>query len=95
MIHDRPIHVPCDDSVVRVIDGDVQLVRRSRGYAPVPVALPVDVRPVLAVGGELKNTFCLAAGRQAFVGPHVGDMENLETLDACSRAASTGSGGCT
>lgn len=85
MVHDRPIHVPCDDSVVRVIDGVVQPVRRSRGFAPVPVALPVDVAPVLAVGGELKNTFCLASGRRAWVGPHVGDMENLETLQAFTR----------
>jgi hydrogenase maturation protein HypF len=82
LAHDRPIHVACDDSVVRVIDGVVQPVRRSRGFAPVPVDLPVDVEPVLAVGGELKNTFCLASGRRAWVGPHVGDMGHLETLHA-------------
>ena len=80
--HDRPIEVPCDDSVVRVIDGEIQPIRRSRGYAPVPVSLPVDVSPALGVGGELKNTCCVASGRRAWVGQHVGDMENLETLDA-------------
>lgn len=80
--HDRPIEVPCDDSVVRVIDGEVQPIRRSRGYAPLPVSLPVEVRPVVGVGGELKNTCCVASGRQAWVGQHVGDMENLETLEA-------------
>ncbi len=85
LTHDRPIEVPVDDSVVRVVDGMVQPVRRARGYAPMPVALPVEVAPVLAVGGELKNTFCVAAGRTAWVGPHVGDMENLATLHAFER----------
>jgi hydrogenase maturation protein HypF len=57
-------------------------LRRSRGYAPAPVQLPFDVPPILAVGGELKNTFCLARGRYAFLSPHIGDMENAETLAA-------------
>ena len=80
--HDRPIEVPCDDSVVRVVAGDIQPIRRSRGYAPVPVSLPVEVEPVVAAGGELKNTCCVAAGTNAWVGQHIGDMDNLETLDA-------------
>ena len=80
--HDRPIEVPCDDSVVRVVAGEVQPVRRSRGYAPVPVSLPVEVAPVVAAGGELKNTCCVAVGTNAWVGQHIGDMENLETLHA-------------
>ncbi len=87
LTHDRPIAVPCDDSVVRVIDGVQQPVRRSRGYAPLPVPLPIDVVPVLAVGGELKATCCLASGRHAWVGPHVGDMEHLDTLEAFVRTA--------
>jgi hydrogenase maturation protein HypF len=58
------------------------LLRRSRGYAPAPVILPFDSPPMLAVGGELKNTFCLARGRYAFLSPHIGDMENAETLAA-------------
>ncbi len=80
--HDRPIEVPCDDSVVRVVAGEVQPIRRSRGYAPVPVRLPFDAPPVLGVGGELKNTCCVASGRHAWVGQHIGDMEHLATLSA-------------
>jgi hydrogenase maturation protein HypF len=84
--HDRPIHVPCDDSVVRVVDGAELPVRRSRGYAPFPIALPVPVRAALAVGGDLKNTFCLGDGRYAWLSAHVGDMDDLATLRAFEQA---------
>ena len=79
LAHDREIENRCDDSVARVIAGRPTLLRRSRGYVPraVPLARPVD-RPVLACGAHLKNTFCLAAGREAFLGPHIGDLDNLE-----------------
>jgi len=81
MCHDRPIRMRTDDSVVRVVRGRPQPVRRSRGYAPEPITLPLDCsRAVLAVGAELKNTFCLARGRQAFVSHHIGDLENYETM---------------
>ncbi len=86
VMHDRDIHVPVDDSVVRILDGAELPIRRSRGYAPYPIALPMDVPPLLATGGELKATFCLAAGRHGFMSQHIGDMENLETLDAFGRA---------
>jgi hydrogenase maturation protein HypF len=84
--HDRPIHVPCDDSVTRVVAGHELPVRRSRGYAPLPVALPVPVRPALATGGDLKNTFCLGEGRYGWLSAHIGDMDDLATQDAFERA---------
>ena len=82
LVHDRLIHVPCDDSVVRVVDGCVLPIRRSRGYAPMPVRLPVAAPPMLGVGGELKNTFCMARGRDAWLSQHIGDMGSIETLAA-------------
>jgi hydrogenase maturation protein HypF len=82
LAHDRRIHVRVDDSVVRVRGGIGFPLRRARGWAPLPVPLPFPVPPSLAVGGELKNVVCLAEGTEAFLGPHLGDMENLETLRA-------------
>ncbi|OEU89343.1 hydrogenase maturation protein HypF [Streptomyces abyssalis] len=82
LTHDRPIHVPCDDSVVRVTDGEQLPVRRSRGYAPFPVNLPVPVTAGLAVGGDLKNTFCAGEGHHAWLSAHIGDMDDLATLNA-------------
>ena len=81
LLHDRPIGSRYDDSVVRVVAGKVEPVRRSRGYAPFPVKLPFDSAiAVLAAGPEQKNTFTLIKGSDAFVSQHIGDMENAETL---------------
>ena len=86
LLHDRPIHVPCDDSVVRVVEGKAQPLRRSRGYAPLPVHLPIALPPALATGGEIKNAFCLAQGRHAFMSQHIGDMENFGTQESFRRS---------
>ncbi|WEO93517.1 carbamoyltransferase HypF [Streptomyces sp. FXJ1.172] len=86
LLHDRPVHVPCDDSVVRICDGAELPVRRSRGYAPFPVALPAPVVPALAAGGDLKNTFCVGDDQYAWLSAHVGDMDDLATLTAFERA---------
>ncbi len=86
LFHDRDIYAHCDDSVLRIFANQEYPVRRSRGYAPFPVKLPFELPPTLAVGGELKATFCLAKGRHAFMSQHIGDMENLETLEAFDHA---------
>jgi hydrogenase maturation protein HypF len=86
LLHDRRIHVPCDDSVTRVVGGVELPVRRSRGYAPLPVALPFDVPPTLAVGADLKNTCAVAAGEYAWLSQHIGDMDDLATVEALTRS---------
>ena len=79
--HNRPIHIRCDDSVTRVVAGGEQPLRRSRGYVPEPLRLDLAApRPILAVGGHQKNTFCLFREREAVLSHHIGDLENLETL---------------
>ena len=81
LLHDREIHARSDDSVVRVHGDAVAPVRRSRGFAPDPIALGFSAPSVLAVGAELKNTVCLTRGGEAYLSPHVGDLENPETFD--------------
>jgi hydrogenase maturation protein HypF len=80
LLHDREIVAPCEDSVVRCVAGRAQPIRRSRGFVPLPIRIPL-ARPVLAVGGDLKGTICLAAGGQAFLGPHMGDMGHPSALE--------------
>ncbi len=93
-MHNRDIYGRCDDSVIRVLHKHPQIsnphlpIRRSRGYAPFPVKLPFSLPPILAVGGELKATFCLAKENYGYMSQHIGDMENLETLEAFETAVS-------
>jgi hydrogenase maturation protein HypF len=82
LVHNREIYLRNDDSVVRVSGEKVRMIRRSRGYAPVPISIKRDMRPTLACGPFLANTVCLAKGSNAFLSQHVGDLENLETLAA-------------
>jgi hydrogenase maturation protein HypF len=81
VLHDRPIARACDDSVVRLADHP-QILRRARGYAPLPVAVPHDLRPVLAVGGHLKSTVAIGFGRQVWLSQHIGDLDSSEARDA-------------
>jgi hydrogenase maturation protein HypF len=81
IIHNRDIYSRYDDSVAMVERGSGQLVRRARSYAPYPIRLPFEARQVLACGAEDKNTFCLTRDNYAFVSQHIGDMENMETLE--------------
>ena len=81
--HDRRILLRADDSVCDWLDGKPYMIRRSRGFAPLPVMLPVrEHRQVLAIGGELKNTFCIAKGGLLYASPYVGDMADIRTVQA-------------
>jgi hydrogenase maturation protein HypF len=79
LLHDRRIQTRVDDSVVRAFESRERVLRRARGYAPLPIDLGRPLRQLLALGGELKNTFCLTKSHYAILSQHIGDLENLET----------------
>jgi hydrogenase maturation protein HypF len=79
--HDREILVSCDDSVVATTPAGPLVVRRSRGLVPDPIRLPLPAGRLLATGGQLKNVFCLTLGDEAYLGPHVGDLDRLESYE--------------
>ena len=87
LMHDREIVAACDDSVVRCVAGAALPIRRSRGFVPLPIRLAAGGPTVLAVGGELKATLCLAAGAEAVLSQHIGDVANLEALVAVGKTA--------
>jgi len=81
LIHNRDIYSRYDDSVAMVERGARQLVRRARSYAPYPIILPFEAKQVLGCGAEMKHTFCLTKDNYAFLSQHLGDMENMETME--------------
>jgi hydrogenase maturation protein HypF len=81
LMHNRDIYSRYDDSVTIVELNKPQIVRRARGYAPYPIHLPFNSKQILACGAELKNTFCLTKDNYAFLSQHIGDLENLETME--------------
>jgi hydrogenase maturation protein HypF len=80
LTHDRDIYMRADDPVVRSFEARPRVLRRSRGFAPQTLDLGRSVPELLAVGGELKNAFCLTKGHHAILSQHIGDLENYETL---------------
>ena len=82
LMHNRPILTRMDDSVIADLEGQPYFCRRARGFAPSPLILPFTSPSILAVGPQLKNTFCLTRDNYAFVSQHMGDLDNQETLDA-------------
>ncbi|MFQ5593615.1 MAG: carbamoyltransferase HypF [Anaerolineae bacterium] len=85
LVHDRPIARHVDDSVAWIVHDEPRLLRRARGYAPLPVLAPHELPTILAVGGHLKNTVALSVGRQVFISQHIGDLETPEAMDAFGR----------
>jgi len=83
LVHDRPIVCAVDDSVVRIVQEKPLFLRRSRGYAPLPIPLPKPTsKPLLAVGGYYKNTVAIAKNNQAYVSQHIGDLESAQSYQA-------------
>jgi hydrogenase maturation protein HypF len=80
LLHNRDIATRVDDSVVRVFERRERVLRRARGFVPQTIDLGLELKQVLAVGAELKNTFCLTRGRHAILSQHIGDLENYETM---------------
>ncbi|MEI7732332.1 MAG: carbamoyltransferase HypF [Verrucomicrobiota bacterium] len=87
LVHDRPIARNVDDSIARVMLGRELVLRRARGYAPLPVTLPYPVPPLLAVGAHLKNTVAVAVGAQVFLSQHLGDLETAKACESFERAS--------
>ncbi len=81
LLHDRGIAARYDDSVVRVVGGEQRMIRRARGFAPLPVAVAGRAPQILAVGAHLKNTFTVLRDGRAFVGPHIGELDSPLTLE--------------
>jgi hydrogenase maturation protein HypF len=88
LMHNRDIQVPCDDSVIRLAADTAIPLRRARGLVPNPIYLPLASEPVLGVGAEQKNTFCVAAQGVALLSQHIGDLDSVETFDYYQRAIS-------
>lgn len=82
LVHDRPIHNKADDSIEKVMAHGPVVIRRSRGYTPVPIQLDREYPPTLAVGAELKNSFCLIKGDKAYLSAHMGDLKYESALES-------------
>ncbi len=82
LVHNRPIARYVDDSIARVILGREQILRRARGYAPLPLRSCKNLPTILALGGHLKNTVALSIGKEIFISHHIGDLENSEATEA-------------
>jgi hydrogenase maturation protein HypF len=87
LVHNRPVVRHVDDSIVRVMGGRPMMLRRARGYAPLPITVDEPMPPLLAVGAHLKNTIALTVGKQVFVSQHIGDLESLPAYEAFRRTA--------
>jgi len=84
LIHNRDIFNRCDDSIVQLQKNDIKILRRSRGYVPNPIPLPSTLYPlpsILATGAELKNTFCLTRGNEAYPSQYIGDLKDAKSYE--------------
>ena len=79
--YNREIHNRVDDSVIRIINHNTSIIRRSRGFVPQPVDLISDAEGIFAAGAEQKNSFCIGKGSQAFMSQYIGDIKNVATYD--------------